>query len=235
MGRCASQTLNTLTFIRHGQSIANGGAVTMPHDAIPLSAIGQQQATALAALLNVRPSTVLVSNMIRTHETAAPYCKRHCIVPQINANLDEFSVIDSAFIEGLTGTERKPFVNTYWDSPQPDKRLGENADTFAEFEARVSAFMAGMKDLPDATVIFGHGMWIALMIWRLLGYTAHDAESMNAFRRFQLGFPMPNCAIYTLAHVNGKHWSVQADADLAHRLAAVQKARDDMMKFRKSR
>ena len=76
----------TLTFIRHGESVANAGAVTMPHEAIPLSAIGQRQAAELATLLEVRPSTIFVSGMIRTHETAAPYCKRHAIAPQINAN-----------------------------------------------------------------------------------------------------------------------------------------------------
>jgi hypothetical protein len=37
--------------------------------------------------------------MIRTHETAAPFCKRHTIAPKINASLDEFSVIAPPLLE----------------------------------------------------------------------------------------------------------------------------------------
>ena len=96
-----------------------------------------------------------------------------------------------------------------------------NADTFAEFEARVSTFIAQMDDLPDSTVIFGHGIWFGLLLWHLLGYSSDDADGMRAFRRFQLALPMPNCAVFSLAHIGRKRWSVQADADIMRRMAAV--------------
>jgi broad specificity phosphatase PhoE len=218
-GEC--ETMKTINFVRHGESVANAGGVTMPHDTIPLSDLGHLQARELAALLDVEPSTVLVSSMTRTHQTAAPFCERFSISPQACSSLDEFSVIDPALIDGLDGPQRKPFVQDYWGNPDPHRRLGVNADTFAEFEARVSAFIALMDDLPDATVIFGHGIWFGLLLWRLLGYSADDADGMRSFRRFQLALPMPNCAVFSLAHIGRKRWSVQADAAIMRRIAAV--------------
>ena len=182
----------------------------MPHEAIPLSDLGRRQAQKLCAVLDVKPAAVLVSAFVRTHQTAAPLFSRFGMQPHVHDKLNEFSVIDHARIEGLDGPQRKPFVKAYWDNPDPHQRLGEKADTFAEFAARVDAFRVAIEDIATDTIIFGHGIWFALLFWRLLGYSADSADTMRAFRRFQLGFPMPNCAAFKLFHVSEKHWSVQA-------------------------
>jgi alpha-ribazole phosphatase len=213
--------MKTITFIRHAESVSNAGGVTMPHDAIPLSDLGYLQARELAALLDVEPAAILVSRLVRTHQTAEPFCERFDMRPQVNPSLDEFSVIDPILIEGLDGSQRKPFVKDYWDNPDPHRRLGVNADTFAEFEARVSSFMEDMEESPDSTVIFGHGIWFGLLLWRLLGYSANDADNMRSFRRFQLSLPMPNCAVFNLAHIKGDRWSVRANTHLMRSVAAV--------------
>lgn len=215
--------MKTLTFVRHGESVSNAGGVTMPHNEIPLSELGRLQARALAELLDVTPSTILVSRMVRTHQTAAPFSERFLMRPEVHPALDEFSVIDPVLIEGLTGAERKPFVQSYWDDADPDRRLGVHADTFTEFESRVNAFMVGMGTLPDSTVIFGHGIWFGLLLWRLLGYRAADSQGMRAFRRFQLGLPMPNCAVFSLLYMDTERWGVQANADLSHRISLMSK------------
>ena len=213
--------MKTITFIRHAESIANAGGITMPHDAIPLSVLGHRQAAALAAALNVEPSTVFVSRFIRTHETATPFCNRHALTPQIHHSLHEFSVIDPVLIEGMDGAQRKPFVKDYWDNPDPHRRLGKNADTFAEFEARVRSFMVNMETMQEGTVVFGHGIWFGLLHWLSLGYRVSDTGEMRSFRRFQQALPMPNCATFTLTHAGGQRWSIQADTALMHRIAAV--------------
>lgn len=213
--------MKTITFIRHGESVANAGGVTMAHDAIPLSALGHRQAAALASALSVEPSAVFMSRFTRTHETAAPFCKRHGVTPQIHHCLHEFSVIDPVLIEGLNGDQRKPFVQDYWDAPDPHRRLGQNADTFAEFEARVRTFMANMESMSDGTVVFGHGIWFGLLHWLSLGYRVSDAGEMRAFRRFQQALPMPNCATFSLTHAGGQRWSIQANSGLMKRIAAV--------------
>jgi len=213
--------MKTLTFIRHAESVANAGGITLPHHAIPLSDLGRLQARELAAALDVTPAAVLVSSFIRTHQTAEPYCERFGVRPKVCTDLNEFSVIDPVLIEGLNGAQRKPFVKAYWDDPDLNRRIGANADTFAEFDARILAFMADMGDLPDSTVIFGHGIWFGLLLWRLLGYSAANASDMHAFRHFQLGFPMPNCAAFTLTHIKGRHWGVQAIGSLARLISSV--------------
>ncbi len=123
-------------------------------------------------------------------------------------------------IEGLRGQERKPFVQAYWDEPDPHRRCGVEADTFAEFDARVRAFQEGMQDILDAAVIFKHGIWFGLLLWRLLGYSVSDSVSIRAFRRFQQGFPMPNCAVFKLTHGGGNHWSGRVETEIARRIAA---------------
>lgn len=193
----------------------------MPHEAIPLSELGHLQAVELAASCFVPPIAVLVSGMVRTQQTAAPLCDRFGVAPQVHPGLNEFSVIDPALIAGLEGNQRKPFVKAYWSDPDPHRRQGVNADTFAEFFRRVRGFMVHMEALPDSTLIVGHGIWFSLMHWHLLGYLADDAGGMTAFRRFQQALPMPNCATFNLTHAGGKRWSIQANINLMRRIAVV--------------
>jgi broad specificity phosphatase PhoE len=212
--------MKVIIFIRHAESVANAGGVTMAHDAIPLSELGHLQARELAAALNVRPSAILVSGMVRTHQTAAPLCERFGLTPQVHVGLNEFSVIDPALIQGLDGQQRKPFVKAYWDDPDPLRRLGECADTFAEFDARVSAFLVEMDRLPDRAVICGHGIWFGLLLWRIQGNDVNDAAGMHAFRRFQQALPMPNCAVFTLYH-DGDRWELLAELPTTYRERAT--------------
>lgn len=213
--------MKTVTFIRHAESVANAGGITMSHDAIPLSNLGVLQAQELATALDVKPTAVLVSNFVRTHQTAQPYCERFGIRPEVCSYLDEFSVIDPELIVGMNGTQRKPFVKEYWNNPDPFRRMGIRADTFAEFNTRVLAFVTCMSDLPDSTIIFGHGIWFALLLWRLLGYTVNDAADMRSFRNFQLGLPMPNCAVFTLNEVDRGHWNFRANSSIARLISSV--------------
>ena len=214
-------TLKTLTFIRHAQSVSNAGGITLPHHQIPLTELGRRQARALPGHLDLKPSSVLVSTMIRAHQTAKPFCTWAGIKAVDHQGLDEFSVIDPKLIEGMTGDQRKPFVEAYWDDPDPHRRLGQEADTFAEFEHRVSTFMAIMETMPDQSVIFGHGTWFGLMLWRMLGYDASTPETMRTFRRFQQNMPMPNCAVFSLVHSTGGHWSVKARPEIPRALPGI--------------
>ena len=57
-------------FVRHGQSTANAGGVTMAHAEIPLSDLGRRQAAMVAELLDVEPILLLSSTYVRAIETA---------------------------------------------------------------------------------------------------------------------------------------------------------------------
>lgn len=148
--------------------------------------------------------------MIRTQQTARPYCIRHNLQPEIVPALAEFSVICPTLIEGLAGGQRKPFVEAFWAESDPHRRMGPGADTFLEFDERVGSFEQDIRNLPDGTVIFGHGIWFGLLMWRLQGNRARDADDMKRFRHFQLALPMPNCAVVDLIS-EGAGWAVHAN------------------------
>jgi broad specificity phosphatase PhoE len=78
------------------RGVSNAGGLTQPHLAIPLTAHGHMQARALGAMLAGPASVVVVSRFVRAQQTAAAYCQRFNLDPQVDADLDEFSLIDPA-------------------------------------------------------------------------------------------------------------------------------------------
>lgn len=190
--------MKTLYLIRHAQSAANAGGTSLPDRKIPLSAAGTQQAAELVCRLPAN-CRVFVSEMRRTHETAAPYCARHGIRPEILPCLNEFSYLPFAAVQGLDATARKPLAEAYWQRADPHFRAGSGADTFAEFDGRVSNFLhRAWPELPRGSLLFGHGIWIALLAWRLSGNRAETGADMAAFRAFQSSLHVANASLWRL-------------------------------------
>ena len=190
--------MTRIYFVRNGESVANAGGVTMDHAVIPLSPLGLVQAQAITTVLDVVPSKVLVSAYTRARQTAQPFCDKAGCQAEVHPLLHEFSALDPALVEGMTGEQRRPITATYWHTADPAVRMGDQAETFLEFNSRVSDFVAELAALPDRCVLFGHGIWFGLLAWRLLWFGASDSHGMKGFRGFQLGLPMPNCAVYRL-------------------------------------
>ena len=190
--------MKTLYLIRHAQSAANAGGTSLPDREIPLSAEGAQQAAELACRLPAnRP--VFVSEMRRTHETAAPYCARHGVRPEILPCLNEFSYLPFAAVQGLDAAARKPLAEAYWQRADPHFRAGGGADTFAEFDGRVSDFLhRAWPSLPHGSLLFGHGIWIALLAWWLSDNRAEAGADMAAFRAFQSSLHVANASVWRL-------------------------------------
>lgn len=210
-----------LTFVRHGESVANAGEQTLPHATIPLSARGHAQADWLAArLAGAIAGPVHVSHFDRARSTAQAFCALTGRDAQVHPLLHEFSAIDPARIAGLTGEQRRPLTEAYWARGDRDHRMGDEADTFAEFVARIDTFIDAMSTLDDDSVLFGHGIWFGLLAWRLMGFAADTPDDMRAFRRLQVALPMPNCAVYELTG-SGRHWHLHYRADLARGIAAI--------------
>ncbi|MCL2524165.1 MAG: histidine phosphatase family protein [Betaproteobacteria bacterium] len=213
--------MSTLYLIRHGESLANAGGITMEHAAIPLTELGHQQAQALAALLPPEPAGVWVSPFLRAQETARPYCARTSRSPVILTLLHEFETIDPDLLQGMTGQERRPIADAYWQQCDPDRRMGARAETFREFARRVQIFCDEHLDaLPDGAVLFGHGIWIGMLVWKLLGFSANDSFGMRAFRRFQSGLPMPNGAVYRFSKAAGR-WQATVDEAVLRAVMSV--------------
>ena len=207
-------------FVRHGQSTANAGGVTMAHAEISLSVLGRRQAAMVAELLDVEPPLLLSSTYVRAIETARPFSKKTGCPITPHPLLHEFSALDAGLIEGMVTAQRRPMADAFWSAADPDLRHGPGSETFAEFSARVAGFAGELACRPPKTVLFGHGIWFALLCWRLWGFSGADATVMREFRRFQRALPMPNCAVYTLERGLKGEWLLQPEKMLMRALAA---------------
>ena len=142
--------MKTLYLIRHAQSEANIGGISQPERDICLSATGQQQALALVSHLpSHRP--VWVSEMRRTQQTAAPYCQRYAITPQVLPVLNEFSCLSFDLIRGMDGAARRPLAQAYWQRANPEECTGTGADRFIDFHQRIEHFLHTWQHLPDGS------------------------------------------------------------------------------------
>ena len=206
----ASTSARRVYFVRHGQSSSNAGEVSVPHAEVPLSALGEAQSIAVAPLLPARPALVLTSPYVRARQTAAPYCAR-CGVQMHDVDLlHEFDAIAFHLIEGMKGEQRRTVSAEFWGKADPLLRTGEDKETFTEFASRVRAFHdIVLPVLPNETVIFGHGTWIALLIWLQLGFNPLVERGMRRFRNFQQGLPMPNASIWCAQELAPAQWRVQ--------------------------
>jgi alpha-ribazole phosphatase len=216
-----SATATRVTFVRHAQSVANAGGVAGEHALIPLTALGVAQARRVAQVLPAEPTRIFVSSFLRARQTAEPYCRRTGREPEIHPLLHECSALDPNLLVGLTGEERAPIAQAYWQTADPLTRHGAGAETFLEFEARIRAFIAELPALPAGCVLFGHGIWFALLWWKLQGLRVDDSAGMTAFARFRRKLPMPNCAIYMLERTVDGTWHLTADERAMLEIAMV--------------
>lgn len=210
--------MKTIYFVRHGESVANAGGITIPNAKIPLTEKGHEQAKLVAEMLPVDTPMILCSEFLRTQQTAGYFAKKLNISIETEPLLNEFNTLCHTLITGFTGEQRKPVIDKYWDDSDPNILMGETAESFFQFGLRVHKFLNyTLPDLPDKTVIFGHGMWFAMLNWKILGFNYYDAWSMRAFRRYQIGVPMLNCFSYQIhldvSDVN-KPLSVKADTSI---------------------
>jgi alpha-ribazole phosphatase len=208
----------TCYFIRHGESHSNAGGITMAHKAIPLTERGHRQANFIAEQLNISPTLVMMSEHIRSQQTAKPFCDKHQCNTHIEPWLNEFSAISHELILGMNVAERRPIADAYWNGADINQRMGDLADTFVEFNHRVSRIKSMMNSFENNTVIFGHGIWFGLLVWQLFGFEVFDSISMKAFRRFQTGLPLANGIVYQLTSNVAGNWSIQVDRKIMQSL-----------------
>ena len=114
--------------VRHGQSAANIGGLSIPNPVIPLTDAGRQQAMGLAERLPAQPPRVLASPFLRAMDTAKPYAQRTGQAIEGEPLLHEFDMIDHALIAGMDHVQRRPVSEAYWEAADPDKRMGDEAE-----------------------------------------------------------------------------------------------------------
>lgn len=212
-------TTTRLYLIRHGQSTSSTGIAPRDPAHTPLTDLGQRQSRALAQWLDLRPTAVLTSRYDRARDTAMPLCERWQITPGTHPLLHEFITLSPAAVAGSTPAIRQPLEAAYWAACNPHARHGADAETFTEFADRVHTARHTLAELADGTLLFGHGMWFAMLLWQIqeLGGWG-DTASMRAFLRYQQALPMPNCAVYQISRLHNNTWAVRFDQALYRRI-----------------
>lgn len=193
--------MKSLYFIRHGQSLANTGAKSMPDAEIPLTELGQQQANDLLKYwqtANIQPSHIYASPLLRARQTAEIFNQNDGLEIQILPELKEFCCLSLAHIENMLGNERAVLAKHYWQTADIYFKDGDDADSFAEFQQRVTTFLNRLDDFEHHSLFFGHGIWIGMLAWQLMGMSAKNNADMQKFRQFQTALPMYNTVVYRL-------------------------------------
>lgn len=189
--------MKVIYLIRHAESLANAGGESLPDREIPLSEQGKQQAQTLIERLP-KMRCVLTSEFLRTQQTAAPYLAYHQLEATPLACLNEFSYLPFVQIAGLNAEQRRPISQQFWQQADPYLQLSDEVDSFALFNQRVEAFLDFAKQAENQTACFTHGIWLSLLIWKLLGFEADSPQAMQQFSAWQKALPMENTAIWRL-------------------------------------
>jgi len=149
-----------LILIRHGQTAANTGHVldTAPPGA-DLSDEGHAQAEALVATLGDEPiEAIYTSDLVRTHQTAAPLARARGLTPVEHAGLREVQAGD------YEGKEYWPYVEilgSWAEDPTVRMPGAENGvEFFTRFEGAIRQIAAGGH---ACAAVVSHGG--ALRIW----------------------------------------------------------------------
>jgi 2,3-bisphosphoglycerate-dependent phosphoglycerate mutase len=183
--------------IRHAESIGNAGLVTSRPDTIPLTGKGIEQALYLADSFTQAPALIVTSPYIRTQQSAKPTIRRFPTARQEQWEVQEFTYLSPARYRDTTAADRRPFVEAYWSRCDPHHIDGEGAESFADFIRRVQQAIDGLWSCQSEFVaVFGHGLFLRAMIWRMLfGAQPVNATTMSSFRHFLVATAMPNTAI----------------------------------------
>ena len=197
----------TVRFIRHGESVANAGGVTAEPAGIALTALGREQAQAIARGLAAPPDLIITSPYIRARDTAAPTAARFPDVPVEVWPVQEFSSLAVARCMNTTILQRRPWVNEHWAFADPTRVDGPGGESYAGLVDRVRAALKRLSELsPASVVVFSHGQFMKAVQWEIVaGSPPVTPETMCAFRAFHLAAPIANAEGF-IAHWNGERW-----------------------------
>lgn len=146
-----------LLLIRHAETTANAARLldTAPPGA-DLTDQGREQATALASALDAIPlDAIYVSDLVRTHQTAAPLAEARSIEPRIRPGLREIQAGDYELAPDQATWDAYLGVLYRWAAGDPDARVpgGESGD---EVMARYDAVVAEAAQHDHAAIV-SHG------------------------------------------------------------------------------
>ena len=197
-----------ILLVRHGESESNAGSASDDAGSASLTPLGVQQAQAIAAWLEDAPSRFVVSGYRRAQQTAEPALARHPHVPVETWPVHEFTFLSPDRYAGTSPAMRKPAVDAYWAAADAHAVMGEGAESFAQFMARVQATRAQLAECPSGVmVVFSHKKFLNALRWLwLTGDAPASTSRMVRFREFDHAMPFANGAVAEVRLEAGAAW-----------------------------
>ncbi len=146
--------------IRHAESEANINGKTLSHASIALSDNRHKQAQALYSKLP-KIDHVIVSQYLRTHQTAAPLLEKYNLTFEVDEHLHEFSYLSERKCANTNMDDRRAWVNAYWEKMDYQHKDADDAESFEDLYIRVQAFHEKLKALTDS---LSKRIWLYLVM-----------------------------------------------------------------------
>ena len=187
--------------VRHAESEANINGKTLSHASIALSEHGHKQAQDLCSKLP-RIDHVIVSQYLRTQQTAAPILEKYNLTFEVDEHLHEFSYLSERKCANTNLNDRKAWVNAYWERMDYQHRDADDAESFEDLYLRVQAFQEKLKILTPHYVkknlaVFSHGQFLQLLIMQIQQPRPLTKELMQQFRSDLVRQPIRNTEVFT--------------------------------------
>jgi broad specificity phosphatase PhoE len=191
-----------LTFLRHGESVANRDGIVQGHLDSTLSDLGRQQAEALASAWAQNPhrhALIISSPLMRARETASILSTRLGVPIELDPEWKERNLGHAQgmsvqeFIDASRGrTARPPFALAYED--------GEG--TWDLYLRAAAAVRSVMRRPPGSYLVVSHGGILNSALRVILGLAPGPGHAP----RFELG----NCGYAHLSMDTDGAWTVHA-------------------------
>ncbi|USZ89093.1 histidine phosphatase family protein [Acinetobacter baumannii] len=176
----------SIFLIRHAESEANINGKTLSHASIALSENGHKQAQALCSKLP-EIDHVIVSQYLRTHQTATPLLEKYNLNFEVDEHLHEFSYLSERKCANTNMDDRKAWVNAYWEKMDYQHKDADDAESFEDLYFRVQAFHEKLKVLAENYVqknlaVFSHGQFLQLLRMQIQRPQPISKDLMQQFR-----------------------------------------------------
>jgi 2,3-bisphosphoglycerate-dependent phosphoglycerate mutase len=181
-------------FIRHAQSTGNVGVPCGDLSQIELTERGRQQAVDLSKAWVKSPTLIVTSPYLRTQQTAQPTIERFSDVPVEIWSIQEFTYLEPARWNGTLPADRRPHIDAYWNTADPEYCDGQGAESFGDLLRRVENTLERLAELPSSAnvLVFAHSQFIQALRICILHRSETDAQKMQLFRESREKFLIRN-------------------------------------------
>lgn len=188
--------MNRVRLFRHGQSESNAGGKTDWPANVHLTDMGKSQAVLVAERTAPDCSMVVISEYVRTAETAGPLLERIQVPMQVWP-VHEFTYLDVDVCSQTTHVDRAPLRKRYWDKMDPDYVDGRGAESFNQLRTRALEFTERLREAPALEGwldVFTHADFIRAVLFNIM---VPDG-TMIGFQTFCQAVAVPNAACIRL-------------------------------------